>query len=263
MESIQAQLSHYTSTLDILLERSRQSWNRDPSLIQDSRPNSLRFSFISETSQFSTTALYMNQDYNRQSTIAFDFDYEVVNSKTYKQAMADKRRRASIAAFRVSVADSAHILEEHHDESLKSVGEEEPSTDAHTESEAWNTPNQDQLLIVETKKSDSRLEDSKKIGNLSKSYEYNQQRRLYDQPPEAIKNISQLGRSEEASSSPPRSTTSLSIASRPQSMGSGATKFPREYTIAVLGGGGVDKANLVIKVSSAIMSCRCWLSFFS
>jgi len=107
------QLSRCTPTLDILLERSRRSWNKDPPLILASRPESLRFSFISHMSRFSTTALYINQDHNRQSVTAFDFDYEIVNSRIYKHAMADEGRCASIAAFRVSVADSLHVPEEH------------------------------------------------------------------------------------------------------------------------------------------------------
>src|SRR5271168_5149577 len=141
LESIQTQLSRYTPTLDILLERSRQSWNKDPPPIPASRPDSLRFSFISHMSRFSTTALYINQDHDRQSITAFDFDYEVVNSRIYKHAMADEGRRASIAAFRVSAADSLHVPEEHGEDNLESVREE--GTDPHTREviEAWDTPN--------------------------------------------------------------------------------------------------------------------------
>lgn len=124
LESIQTQLSRYTPTLDILLERSRQSWNKDPPPIPASRPESLRFSFISHMSRFSTTALYINQDHDRQSTTAFDFDYEIVNSRSYKHAMVDERRRASIAALRVSVADDLHVPEEHGEDNLESVREE-------------------------------------------------------------------------------------------------------------------------------------------
>jgi hypothetical protein len=53
-------------------------------------------------SRFSTTALYINQDHDRQSITAFDFDYEVVNSRIYKHAMADEGlRRASREAGRL------------------------------------------------------------------------------------------------------------------------------------------------------------------
>jgi hypothetical protein len=149
LESIQTQLSRYTPTLDILLERSRQSWNKDPPPIPASRPESLRFSFISHMSRFSTTALYINQDHDRQSITAFDFDYEVVNSRIYKHAMADEGRRASIAAFRASVADSLHAPEEHGEDNLESVREE--GTDPHTHGvieawDTWDTPNPPTML---------------------------------------------------------------------------------------------------------------------
>ena len=92
-------------------------------------------------SRFSTTALYINQDHDRQSITAFDFDYEVVNSRIYKHAMADEGRRASIAAFRVSAADSLHVPEEHGEDNLESVREE--GIDPHTCGviELWDTPN--------------------------------------------------------------------------------------------------------------------------
>src|SRR5271170_4010444 len=167
LESIQTQLSRYTPTLDILLERSRQSWNKDPPPIPASRPESLRFSFISHMSRLSTTALYINQDQDRQSITAFDFDYEVVNSRIYKHAMADEGRRASIAAFRVSVADSLHVPEEHGEDNLESVREE--GTDPHTRGviEAWDTPNQEPQLIRNIENLESRLETPKRVRSAS------------------------------------------------------------------------------------------------
>jgi hypothetical protein len=92
-------------------------------------------------SRFSTTALYINQDHDRQSITAFDFDYEVINSRIYKHAMADEGRRASIAAFRASFTDSLHVPEEHGEDNLESVREE--GIDPHTRGviEAWDTPN--------------------------------------------------------------------------------------------------------------------------
>src|SRR2546421_8045342 len=156
LESIQTQLSRYTPTLDILLERSRQSWNKDRPLILASRPESLRLSFISRMRRFSTTALYINQDHDRQSATAFDFDYEVVNSRIYKHAMADEGHRASIAAFRVSVADSLHVPEEHGEDNLESEREGETDLHMHRLIEGLDTMlNQEPPLIGHTENSDS------------------------------------------------------------------------------------------------------------
>jgi hypothetical protein len=277
LESIQTQLSRYTLTLDILLERSRQSWNKDPRLILASRPDSLRFSFISHTSRFSTTALYINQDHDRQSITAFDFDYEVVNSRIYKHAMADEGRRASIAAFRASVAGSLHVPEEHGEDNLESIREE--GTDPHTRgvTEAWDTPNQEPQLIGNTKNLEFRLETPKHVCSASEGRVYDQQWLLYDRQPGVAKNFSRPGRSIESPSKSPStspliiippvpspsttspsvtspSTTSPSVASPSPSTTKFATKLPREYKIAVIGGGGVGKSSLVIQVGSATPS---------
>jgi hypothetical protein len=292
LESIQTQLSRYTPTLDMLLERSRQSWNKNPPLILASRPESLRFSFISHISRFSTTALYINQDHDRQSITAFDFDYEVVNSRIYKHAMADDGRRTSIAAFRVSVADSLHILEEHGEDNLESVREE--GTDPHTHGviEVCDTPNQEPQLIGNTEDLESRLETPKHVRGASEGRVYDRQWPLYDRQPGTAKNFSRPGRSNKSPSTSSLfispsvtspsikspsvtspsiisssvtspsiispsvtspSTTSPSVASPLPSTTKAASKV-RVYKIAVLGRSGVDKSSLVTQVSSATPS---------
>ena len=201
MESIQTQLSRYTPTLDILLERSRQSWNKDPPA---SRPESLRFSFISHMSRFSTTALYINQDHDRQSITAFDFDYEAVNSRIYKRAMADEGRRASIAAFRASVADSLHVPEEHGEDNLESVREERTDPDTRGVTEAWDMPTQEPQLIGSNENLESRLESPKHVRSASEG-------RVYGRQP-GIANFSRPGRSIESPPTSP-STTSPPVTS--------------------------------------------------
>jgi len=262
LESIQTQLSRYTPTLDILLERSRQSWNKDPPLILASRPESLRFSFISHWSRFSTTALYINQDHNRQSITAFDFDYEVVNSRIYEHAMADEGRRASIAAFRVSAAENLRVPEEHGEDNLESVREEETDPRTLGVIEAWDTPNQEPQLIGNTENLESCLETSKHVRSASEGRVYDRQWPLYDRQPGTAKNFSRPGRSNASPSTSPStifpsvtspSIISPSVASPSPSTTKPARGFLREYKIAVIGGG-VDKSSLVIQVSSAIPS---------
>src|SRR5277367_1018400 len=155
-------------------------------------------------SRFSTTALYINQDHDRQSITAFDFDYEVVNSRIYKHAMADEGRRASIAAFRVSVANSLHVPEEHGEGNLESVREE--GTDPHTRgvTEAWDTPNQEPQLIRNTENLESRLETPKHVRSASEGRVYDRQWLLY---PGTTKNFSRPGRSNESPSTSPSVTS--------------------------------------------------------
>jgi hypothetical protein len=102
----------YTSALEILAEPSRQSWNNISPAILPSGHGSLRFSFISHISRFSTTALYINQDCDRQSMTAFDFDLEITNSRIYQRAVADDIRRASVGIIRAPIPDRFQIPEE-------------------------------------------------------------------------------------------------------------------------------------------------------
>jgi hypothetical protein len=217
-------------------------------------------------SRFSTTALYINQDHDRQSITAFDFDYEVVNSRIYKHAMADEGRRASIAAFRGSVVDSLHVPEEHGKDNLESIREE--GTDPHTRGviEAWDTPNQEPQLIGNTENLGSRLETPKHVRSASEGRVYDRQRPPHDRQPGIARNFSRPGGSIESPSTSPLiispsvispSTTSPSVASPSSSTTKSASKFPREYKIAVVGCGGVDKSGLVIRVSSATPSSGC------
>jgi hypothetical protein len=288
LETIQTQLSQYTSALDILVERSRQSWNKVPTAILPSGHESLRFSFISHMSRFSTTALYMNQICDRESTIAFDFDYEVTNSRIYKRAIADDARRASIANFRVSLADSSPIAQERWKYNQKGFGAEATYPHTRAINKARGAPNQ--AAQIETP--NSRVEISNHLRSMS-------QGPLHEQQPRASRNffrprgsitsgpsdaaaaaaagaVAPTGDSSQdssivdleayhtgpAASSPvhPRKSVGshfepmqpIPEIQLPQINTPRVPKYLREYRIAVLGGEGSGKSALVIQVSNAI-----------
>lgn len=161
-------------------------------------------------SQVSTTALYINQDQDRQSIIAFDFDDEVVNSKSYKRAMADKVRHASIAAFRAPSADSLNVPGGLDEDNLESVTE--GGTDPYTlaVNDARDTPNQAPQLPGNTENLGLRLDNPKHVRSTSKERVDDQQWRLYDRQPAATKNFSRPDRSTQSSSTSPTIISHLS-----------------------------------------------------
>lgn len=91
-------LVNQTAVLDDLLERSRKSWkSKAPSMLASSY--SLRFSILSDSNEFSTTA--WNMDYEKDEkdeppATSFPFDHELKNSKVYRRAILNRMRRESV-----------------------------------------------------------------------------------------------------------------------------------------------------------------------
>ena len=84
-----------TAILDNLLERSRKSWNRKPpSILAPS--NSLRFSILSDSNRFSTTAWYLDYEKDEPPGTSVPFDHELSNSKVYRRVILHRIRRESV-----------------------------------------------------------------------------------------------------------------------------------------------------------------------
>ena len=287
---MQKQLSQYTSALDILVERSRQSWNEVPPAILPSGHESLRFSFISHVGRFSTTALYINQKSDRQPTTAFDFDYEVTNSRIYQRAMADDARRACLATFRVSLADSFQISEEPDKDNHEGFREKATTYSHPGVMDEARVALKRVAQMGNSENPDSRWEAFKHLRSTTPQWP------LLDQQPGATRNLSQScgpitsGPSDAAAATtnPAAPTSNFSQHSSIFDLGLGPAAslpmrtiksvdsnpkplqpppkiqlpqirstrapsyYPRQYKIAVVGGGGTDKSALVIQVSGAI-----------
>jgi hypothetical protein len=266
LENIQTQLSQYTSALDILIERSRQSWNTIPSAILPSGHDSLRVSFISHISRFSTTALYINQPCDRQSTTAFDLDYEVANSKLYRRAMVDDARRASLATIRDSLIDSSQFPEERDKDSRERsrakaiVPRPWDKDEARLRSSTPKWPLYDQQAgitrnfsrpagSITPNPSDAGAAATSAAAPVGNFSQYSSSVDLgVDRTGPAASSPAHIGRSADSpskpSSSPPETRLSQTLSPR-------ALSPPRGYKITVLGGGGIDISALALQVSGA------------
>ena len=92
-----------TATLDDLLERSRKSWNRKspPILASSDTP---RFSILSDSNRFSTTAWNFDYEKNEPPATSFPFDHELIDSKVYRRVILNRMRRESVQG------SSMHLL---------------------------------------------------------------------------------------------------------------------------------------------------------
>ena len=96
-----------TAVLDNLLERSRKSWNRKPpSILAPS--NSLRFTILSDSNRFSTTAWKLDYEKDEPPATSFPFDHELNNSKVYRRAILHRMRRESVQSFSKQLLDETN-----------------------------------------------------------------------------------------------------------------------------------------------------------
>lgn len=88
-------LVNQAAVLDDLLERSRKSWKRKPpSMLASS--DSLRFSILSDSDKFSTTAWNLDHGKDEPPATSFPFDHELNNSKVYRRVILNGMRRESV-----------------------------------------------------------------------------------------------------------------------------------------------------------------------
>ena len=93
-----------TAVLDDLLERSRKSWNKKPpSILAPS--DWLRFSILSDSNRFSTTAWNLDHEKDEPPATSFPFDHELINSKVYRRAISTRMRRESVQSSSKQLLD--------------------------------------------------------------------------------------------------------------------------------------------------------------
>ena len=93
-----------TAVLDDLLERSRKSWNKKPPSILASS-DSLRFSILSDSNRFSTTAWNLDHEKDESPATSFPFDHELINSKVYRKVILSRMRRESVQSSSKQLLD--------------------------------------------------------------------------------------------------------------------------------------------------------------